>query len=69
MIGVDEPDDVAIGDDAVVFRVDSDRALEWPVHGVVTQQARTLQQVAVAMLSHYHRAQPKLSAATGLLHQ
>ncbi len=52
-----------------MFRVDSDRALEWPVHRVVTQQARTFLQVVVVMLSHHYAAQPKLSAATGLLYQ
>src|SRR5690606_26205952 len=68
-IGVDEVDDVAVGDDTAVFLVDAHRSLEGTVYRVIAQQVDALLQVAVATATHHDSSQAHDLAIAGLFQQ
>ncbi len=68
-VRVDDADDVAVRDDAVVLFVDTQRSLERTVHRVAPQQARALDEILLTCLAYDDRAQEQLLAAAGLFDQ
>ncbi len=67
--GINNADQVAVGDDAVFLFIDRDRAAEVAVHRVATQQAGTLGQVVITTLAHDDGPQPELVATPDFVHQ
>ena len=67
VVGVDDLDLVAVGDDRAVRLVDGDRALELAVDRVAAQQRGALDEVLLAALADDDGAQPQAVAGAGLL--
>ena len=68
-VGVQHPDDVAVGDEAIVLFIDPQCPQESPMHRVAPQQGRALAQVVRGLLAHDDGLQPQLMAAADLLDQ
>ena len=66
---VDHADDIAVDDHALVVLVDPDRAVERAMHGISSQQRRSLLEVVGAPGTQHDRTQDQLVATAGLLDQ
>ena len=65
LIGIDNLDEIPVGNNRAVFFIDRDMPIEWSMYRIATQQTGPFAQVTVASTTHHDGFEPKRVTGRG----